>query len=152
MSFTIRPLQNTPDEYQQWLALWHGYLTFYESTVSDEVTARNWASFHDPDNPIDALGAFDVDGKMIGLVQTVIHLSTWSVAPHCYLSDLFTTPEARRQGVGRALIEAVYAFAKGKGCVTVHWLTHESNVTGQSLYNELAVNEGFIQYLHVLKP
>ncbi len=150
MSFTIRPLQNTAEEHRQWLTLWHGYLAFYESTVADEVTAHNWSSFHNPDSPLDALGAFDVDGKMIGLVQTVIHASTWSIAPRCYLNDLFTVPEARRQGVGRALIEAVYAFAKSKGCVKVHWLTHESNVTGQSLYNQLAVNEGFIQYVHAL--
>ncbi len=150
MSFTIRALQNTPDEYQQWLTLWRGYLAFYESTVAEDVTANNWACFHDSDSPLDALGAFDVDGKMIGLVQTVIHLSTWSVAPRCYLNDLFTIPEARGQGVGRALIEAVYAFAKGQGCTKVHWLTHESNLTGQSLYNQVAVNEGFIQYVHAL--
>ena len=150
MSFTIRPLQNTSDEQQQWLALWHAYLTFYESSVADEVTARNWASFHNPDSPIDALGAFDAEGKMLGLVQTVIHQSTWSIAPRCYLNDLFTIPEVRGQGVGRALIEEVYAYAKGRGCVKVHWLTHESNLTGQSLYNQLATNEGFIQYVHTL--
>lgn len=150
MSFTIRSLQNTSDEHQQWLTLWHGYLTFYESTISHEVAAHNWASFHNPDSPIDAIGAFDADGNMLGLVQTVIHLSTWSVAPSCYLNDLYTIPTARGQGVGGALIEAVYAFAKAKGCTKVHWLTHESNVTGQSLYNQLAVNEGFIQYVHAL--
>ena len=150
MSFTIHPLQNTPDEYQQWHVLWQDYLKFYESTVPDEVTAHNWASVHNPDSPIDAIGAFDVNGKMLGLVQTVIHLSTWSVAPRCYLNDLYTTPEARGKGVGRALIEAVYAMAKAKGCVKVHWLTHESNVTGQSLYNQLAVNEGFVQCVHAL--
>ena len=150
MSYTIRQLNNTPEEYQQWLTLWQGYLAFYESTVPDEVTAHNWASFHNPDSPIDALGAFDVNGKMLGLVQTVIHLSTWSVEPRCYLNDLYTIPEARGQGVGRALIEAVYAFAKSKNCSKVHWLTHESNLTGQSLYNQVAVNEGFIQYVHKL--
>ena len=41
-------------------------------------------------------------------------------------------------------------MAKARGCAKVHWLTHESNVTAQSLYDQLAVNEGFIQYVHAL--
>ncbi len=150
MSFTIRPLQDNPHEYEQWLSLWQGYLKFYETTLDDAITAHNWASFHNPDSPLDALGAFDPDGKMLGLAQTVIHQSTWSIAPRCYLNDLFTVPHVRGRGVGRALIEGVYAFAQSRGCVKVHWLTHESNLTGQSLYNQVAVNSGFIQYVHAL--
>ena len=150
MSFTIRPLENTADDHAQWLELWHGYLAFYESQVSAETSARNWAGFHDAESPLDALGAFDAEGKMLGMAMTVMHESTWSVAPRCYLNDLYTIPAARGQGVGRALIEAVYAMAKARGCAKVHWLTHESNVTAQSLYNQLAVNEGFIQYVHAL--
>ena len=148
--FTIRPLENTPEDYVQWLTLWRSYLNFYESSVSAETTAHNWAGFHEADSPIDALAAFDAEGKMLGMAMTVMHESTWSVAPRCYLNDLYTVPEARGQGIGRLLIEAVYAMAKARGCAKVHWLTHESNLTAQSLYNELAVNEGFIQYVHAL--
>ncbi len=148
--FTIRPLENAAADHAQWLALWHAYLAFYDSQVSAEVTEHNWAGFHDPNSPLDALAAFDAEGKMLGIVQTVLHQSTWSVAPRCYLNDLYTIPEARGQGVGRALIEAVYVMARGRGCAKVHWLTHESNVTAQSLYKQLAVNEGFIQYVHAL--
>ncbi len=148
--FTIRPLENTPEDYVQWLTLWHSYLNFYESSVSAETTAHNWAGFHDADSPIDALAAFDAEGKMLGMAMTVMHESTWSVAPRYYLNDLYTVPEARGQGIGRLLIEAVYAMAKARGCAKVHWLTHESNLTAQSLYNQLAVNEGFIQYVHAL--
>ena len=148
--FTIRPLENTPEDYVQWLTLWHSYLNFYESSVSAETTAHNWAGFHDADSPIDALAAFDAEGKMLGMAMTVMHESTWSVAPRCYLNDLYTVPEARGQGIGRRLIEAVYAMATARGCAKVHWLTHESNLTAQLLYNQLAVNEGFIQYVHAL--
>ena len=148
--FTIRPLENTPEDYVQWLTLWHSYLNFYESSVSAEATAHNWAGFHDADSPIDALAAFDAEGNMLGMAMTVMHESTWSVAPRCYLNDLYTVPEVRGQGIGRLLIEAVYAMAKARGCVKVHWLTHESNVTAQSLYNQLAVNEGYVQYVHAL--
>lgn len=149
-TFTIRPPSNTLDEYRQWRALWQGYLAFYDTPENDAVTTRNWAAFHDSSSPINGFAAFDADGKMLGMAQTVIHEHTWTVAPRCYLNDLFTAPEARGQGVARGLIEAVYAFARQRGCATVHWLTHRDNLTAQSLYNRLADNEGFIQYVHHL--
>lgn len=61
--FTIRPLENTAEDHAQWLTLWHGYLNFYESEVSAETTAHNWAGFHDPSSPLDALAAFEVKSK-----------------------------------------------------------------------------------------
>lgn len=67
--FTIRPLENTAEDHAQWLELWRGYLDFYESEVSAETTAHNWAGFHDPSSPLDALAAFDANGKMLGIVQ-----------------------------------------------------------------------------------
>lgn len=150
MSFTIRPLENTTEDYAQWRALWLAYLDFYEGHVTEETTAHNWAGFHNPNSPLDALAAFDADGNMLGIVHTVIHESTWSTSPRCYLNDLYTTPNSRGQGIGHALIEAVYVLARERDCAKVHWLTHESNLTAQSLYNQLAVNEGFIQYVHTL--
>ena len=56
--FTIRPLENTAEDHAQWLELWRGYLDFYESEVSAETTAHNWAGFHDPSSPLDALAAW----------------------------------------------------------------------------------------------
>ena len=51
--FTIRPLENTAEDHAQWLELWRSYLGFYESQVSAETTAHNWAGFHDPSSPLD---------------------------------------------------------------------------------------------------
>ena len=74
--------------------------------------------------------------------------STWTAAPYCYLQDLFTAPEARGLGVGRALIEAVYAAARDAGSTRVYWQTHETNVTAQTLYDAIADKSGFIVYRH----
>lgn len=68
--------------------------------------------------------------------------------PTCYLQDLFTTPAARGQGVGRRLIEAVYAAARGAGVRRVYWQTHETNTTGRRLYDAVARHHGFIVYSH----
>ena len=53
---------------------------------------------------------------------------------------------ARKLGIGRALIEAVYRVAREAGASRVHWLTHETNTTARALYDTLADRPGFIQY------
>ena len=64
----------------------------------------------------------------------------------CYLQDLFVADSARALGLGRALIEAVYAKAKEAGSTRVYWLTHETNAPARLLYDQVAENAGFIQY------
>jgi len=62
------------------------------------------------------------------------------------MEDLFTLPEARGQGAGKALIEAVYAKAKLAGSPRVYWQTHETNTVAKSLYDKVADYSGFVVY------
>ena len=146
-SIEVRPLR--PDEREAWEPLWQGYLTFYESVVAPEVTDETWRRLHDATEPMFALGAFR-DGRIIGIVHYLFHRSTWTVGDYCYLQDLFTAPAARGQGAGRALIEAVTERARDAGASRVYWLTHESNATARSLYDQVAERSGFIQYRRIL--
>lgn len=84
--------------------------------------------------------------ELFGLAHYLFHRSTISIGPTCYLQDLFTAAAARRGGVGRALIEAVYARARSAGAARVYWHTHESNTTAQVLYAKVAERSGFIVY------
>lgn len=129
----------------QWNDLWRGYLEFYESDLAPEVSDVTFARLLDPSEPMFCLVAED-GGALLGLVHCVLHRGTWSVENFCYLEDLFTAPAARKRGVGRALIEAVYARADELNCSRVYWLTHESNAAGRSLYDQVARNLGFIHY------
>ena len=95
------------------------------------------------------LGAFE-GAQMLGIVHMIFHRSCWTEAPYCYLQDLFTVAEARGKGVGRALIEAVYAAAKLEGANRVHWLTNETNAEAMVLYNKVADRTGFLQYRKIL--
>lgn len=139
----IRPVR--PDERDAWEPLWSGYLTFYKTAVASEVTDTTWQRLHDPTEPMHVLGAY-IDGRLIGIVHYLFHRSTWTVGDYCYLQDLFTTPESRGLGAGRALIEAVTERAREAGASRVYWLTHESNTVARGLYDRLADRPGFIQY------
>jgi len=142
----IHPLR--VDERAAWEPLWRGYLDFYKTTLPQQTYDTTWARLHDPDEPIWLLGAY-VDGKLLGIVHYLYHRSCWTAGDYCYLQDLFVAAEARKLGLGRALIEAVYREAKAAGASRVHWLTHETNATARALYDTLADRPGFIQYRKV---
>ena len=133
------------NEREAWEPLWQGYLAFYKSSVTEQVTQTAWDRFHDPDEPMFVLGAY-LDGKLVGIVHYIFHRSTWTIGNYCYLQDLFTSEEARGKGAGRALIEAVYERAKEAGASRVYWNTHKDNATARVLYDKLADWPGFIQY------
>ena len=146
---TIRPGARADDE--AWRPLWDGYNAFYgragATALTVEITTMNWARFFDDYEPVHALVA-EADGQLLGLAHYLFHRSTIRIEPSCYLQDLFTVPAARGRGVGRALIEAVYARAREAGCSRVYWQTHESNATAIDLYDRLAARSGFVVYRH----
>jgi GNAT superfamily N-acetyltransferase len=139
----VRPLDRS--ERAAWEPLWQGYLTFYNASIPTAATNKTWERFHDPAEPMFLLGGY-VDGKLLGIVQYILHRSTWSIGGYCYLQDLFVAEQARGHGLGRALIEAVYEKGRAAGVTRVYWLTHQDNAVARALYDQVAENAGFIQY------
>ena len=134
-----------PADFEQWLPLWESYNTFYERKVPLEVTQMTWSRFFDAYEPMHAIVA-ERDGRLLGFVHYLFHRNTAMLGPTCYLQDLFTVATTRGQGIGRALIEAVYERAQAAGSPRVYWMTQESNITARKLYDKVAECSGFIQY------
>lgn len=151
MPTTTRPA--TLADFPQWKPLWDGYNAFYgrsgTTALPDEVTHTTWARFHDSSEPVHALLA-ERDGRLLGLAHFLYHRSTTQIALTCYLQDLFTVEAARGQGVGRALIEAVYGHAAAAGSPRVYWQTHETNTVAMKLYDQVAEKSGFVVYRKLL--
>ncbi|PXA90611.1 GNAT family N-acetyltransferase [Caulobacter sp. D4A] len=140
----IRPLE--PSDRAAWEPLWEAYLRFYETVLPKEMYDLTWSRFHDPAEPMHALGAFDETGKMVGIVHAIFHRSCWLPDWTCYLQDLYVHMNQRGKRTGEALIEAVADLARANGAGRLYWLTHESNATARRLYDRIAQNAGFIQY------
>ena len=142
-----RPIREA--DHAAWLPLWEGYNAFYgregPTALDPAITARTWERFFDPQEPVFAVVA-ERDGHLLGLTHFLHHRSTTRLELTCYLQDLFTAPAVRGQGVGRALIEAVYADSRAQGIRRVYWQTHHTNATGRALYDKLARHLGFIVY------
>jgi GNAT superfamily N-acetyltransferase len=139
----IRPV--TKGEREIWERLWRSFQAFHNFAVSDEAMEVTWQRFHDPAEPMFLLGAY-LDNELSGIVQYIFHRSCTTVRDFCFLNNLYVAESARGQGVGRALVEAVYAAAERHGASRVHWNVLESNAAALALYDRVARRSGFIQY------
>jgi GNAT superfamily N-acetyltransferase len=144
----LQPL--VPGDFEQWLPLWQGYLTFYKAQVPDATTRLTFERLTGGAEPMGAFIARDADGGALGMVHWILHRSCWTAGDYCYLQDLFVAPGRRNGGIGRELIAAVYAEAARRGCSRVYWLTHETNHDAIKLYDKVAERSGFLQYRKIL--
>ena len=129
-----------------WRKLWAAYLRFYETEVDDAVYRSTFARLlGDEPQDFNALIA-EVDGEPVGLTHYLFHRHAWKIENVCYLQDLYADPKIRGKGIGRALIEAVYAAADANGTPTVYWLTQDFNETARKLYDRIGTVTPFIKY------
>jgi len=140
----IRALR--PEDRDAWRQLWAAYLKFYDSSVSDEVYDTTFQRLIGEDPQDYTCLVAEIDGALVGLTHFLFHRHNWRVENVVYLQDLYAAPEARGMGVGRALVEAVYAAADAAGCPSVYWLTQNDNVSAQHLYDRIATKTNFIKY------
>jgi GNAT superfamily N-acetyltransferase len=143
----VRPVEQS--DLAAWTPLWDGYNAFYgregPTALAPEITTVTWGRFFDANEPVFALVA-ESASRLVGLTHYLFHRSTTRIEPACYLQDLFTAPEVRGRGVGRALILGVYQAARAAGVREVYWQTHESNSAGRLLYDKVAKHAGYIVY------
>lgn len=142
MTPTVRPLR--AEDRAHWDRLWGAYLEFYGTTRPPEVYDATFARLLG-EAPQWALIA-ERDGQPAGLVHYLFHAHNWHLAPVCYLQDLYAEPAARGTGIGRALIEAVYAAADAAGAADTYWMTEGSNTSARQLYDRVGEVTPFIKY------
>lgn len=139
----------TPADEGAFRTLWQGYLDFYGVDLSPEVTAATWARLIDPASPVKARLA-EADGRVMGFAIHLHHPSTWVLTEDCYLEDLFVAPEARGQGLGRALIDDIIALARARGWGRVYWHTRIDNKKARALYDRYVGWDDHIRYRVIL--
>lgn len=145
MSITTRALE--PGDRAQWEPLFRGYLTFYKSTLPDDVIDETWARLLSDDPQFHAgICAVNGNGDLVGIAHIIFHRSTWSKTYYCYLEDLFVSPDVRAKGIGRQLIDAVYVAADARACTRTYWATQEFNYRARGLYDQVATKSPFLQY------
>jgi GNAT superfamily N-acetyltransferase len=127
-----------------WRSLWSQYNAFYEADIPETVTAQTWQRILDPASAMFGRLAA-ADGEVVGFSASLLHNSTWTIAPICYLEDLFVAPKFRGRGIGRLLIADLVDAARSKGCSRLYWHTRANN-PARRLYDEFAKADEFVRY------
>jgi GNAT superfamily N-acetyltransferase len=83
------------------------------------------------------LGAPDDDAPPSGICQLRFRPSVWTASEDCWLEDLFVRDEARRRGLGAALVEQALERARERGCRRIELDTNEANAAALALYERL---------------
>ena len=143
-ALNVRPL--TLSDRPQWDGLWAAYLEFYGTSRPREVFDTTFERLIGTDSQDFSALVAEQGGKLVGLVHYLFHRHCWRIENVCYLQDLYADPTVRGQGIGRRLIEAVYAAADAAGNPTVYWLTQDNNAQARKLYDRIGTLSPFIKY------
>ena len=136
----ITPLRE--DDRRAWQPLAVGYNAFYERVLPDAAYDRTWRRLMKGE-AMRRLAA-RLDGRLVGIAHYTFQTSIW-FDDACYLADLFVDETVRGQGAARALIEAVAAAARSRGCQRCYWQTKQDNTRARAL-DKVARFAGFIRY------
>jgi len=124
------------------LPMMRAYCDFYEVAPSDADLERlALALIADPDREGVQLIARAEGGEPLGFATVYWTWQTLNAARAGVMNDLFVVPEARGQGVGRALIEECRRRAGEHGAPELVWETAPDNETSQRLYDSLEADK-----------
>lgn len=79
----------------------------------------------------------ELDGHAVAYAIVFETYSSFLARPTLYLEDLFVRPEARRQGVGQAVLRYLAAEALNRGCGRMEWTVLDWNEMAQSVYRRV---------------
>jgi len=88
------------------------------------------------------LAAPDADAPPAGVVQLRFRFGVWKAAPDAWLEDLFVAADARRAGIGDALVTLAIERAQARGARRIELDCNERNAGAQALY----ARHGFSPY------
>jgi ribosomal protein S18 acetylase RimI-like enzyme len=88
------------------------------------------------------LGAPHDDAPPSGVCQLRFRFSAWTASDDCWVEDLWVREDARRSGLGSALMQAGLERAAERGCRRVELDASEGNPPAIALYEKLGFTTG----------
>jgi len=103
------------------------------SDVFDNDIDGRWAAefFSDPRHHLAV--ALDDDRVVVGMASAV-HYVHPDKPPELWVNEVGIAPSHQRQGIGRALLEALFARGRELGCGEAWVLTEDANTAARGLY------------------
>ena len=81
--------------------------------------------------------ARDANARAVGMATAQLVISTAEGAPSAWIEDVVVREDWRGKGLGRALLDAVLAWARGQGAVRAQLLADLDNSPALAFYDRL---------------
>lgn len=128
--------QATLNDLEALAELFDGYRVFYEQS-SDLDAAKTFLSQRiKKSESVIFLAKDDVDNAL-GFIQLYPVFSSVSMSSRWILNDLFVAEAARKNGVGKQLMQIAEDFAKNSGASGLSLSTASDNDIAQAMYEQL---------------
>ena len=127
--------------------LFNAYRIFYEQKSDIELATR-FILDRTKNSESVIFVAEAGDGTLVGLCQLYPTFCSVEARPIYVLYDLFVSPDARRAGVAKQLLQAAIGQARADGKARVDLTTAKQNVAAQALYESLGWKRDDIFYTY----
>jgi ribosomal protein S18 acetylase RimI-like enzyme len=141
---SVRPLIQS--DYASWNVLFLAYAEFYQVSQTQQMRDEVWSWLHDQDHEVNGFIAINNKGIAVGLAHYRAFARPLSATVGGFLDDLFVTPSARGNEIGKMLIEAVSKVGKEKNWSVIRWITAENNYRARGTYDKLANQTKWVTY------
>ena len=81
--------------------------------------------------------ARDANARAVGMATAQLVISTAEGAPSAWIEDVVVREDWRGKGLGRSLLDAVLAWARGQGAVRAQLLADLDNAPALAFYDRL---------------
>jgi ribosomal protein S18 acetylase RimI-like enzyme len=132
------------EQLEQLTPLVDAYRQFYKQP-SDIPAVHAYVKERLTNNECVVFMAFEGD-EAVGFTMLYHHWTTVALGHVWLLNDLFTKGEARRKGVGEALLEKAAEFARADGARRIWLRTAVDNFTAQALYEKVGYKRDELFY------
>jgi N-acetylglutamate synthase-like GNAT family acetyltransferase len=92
----------------------------------------------------------EIDGRVVGLARLHVSSSLEYDRPAAQLAALVVAEAHRGQGIGRALVEAMEAAARARGCGTFFLTTAEGRADAHAFYERIGLEHTGRRYAKLL--
>lgn len=135
-TFSLRPAR--PGDEPALVRLIAGLAEFEQLTHLLAITPAQLTTHLFGPRPVaEALVAQLTGGELVGFALFFTNFSTFLGKPGLYLEDLFVVPEARRLGIGRALMTALARLTRERDYGRFEWSVLDWNEPAQRFYMQL---------------
>jgi GNAT superfamily N-acetyltransferase len=143
-TWSVRSVE--PTDAEQWAGLYSGYRAFYGLPDDPGAVTTTWGWVVGREHGLHGLVAVDRTGRLGALANLRTFARPSAAGFGLYLDDLFTDPDARRNGLAGLLLDAASSLAAAEGATLVRWITAEGNTAARSVYDARATSTPWVTY------